>query len=56
MAKHRCNFGELERKILLRLYEIVKDMEQKMDYVIEKREPYYYPERQEESYDGKQTF
>lgn len=49
MARHKCGFGELERRALLSFYKIVKDIDRKMDdidqkinYAIESRRNYYY--------------
>ena len=42
MAKRRCNFQDRERKVLFSLYKIVKELDQKMDYVIEGQRDLYY--------------
>ena len=42
MANRRCNFTDTERETLLRLLEIVKDLDHKLDYVIETQKDLYY--------------
>ena len=42
MAKHKCGFGELERKTLFKLCGMVKDIDKKVDYMIESRRNDYY--------------
>ena len=51
MAKKTCNFDERQQTILLRLYEMVRSLDQKVEYVIEGQRDLYYsfrPEREEE--------
>ncbi len=48
MAKRGCNFDEKERKILLRLYDIVMALDMKIDYVIESQKDLYYRMKTEE--------
>ena len=50
MAKHRCNFRDREQKVLSSLYELVKGLNQKVDYVIEGQQDLYYRFRPESSY------
>jgi len=42
MVKRRCNFQDRERKALFGLYELVKALDQKVDYVIESQREHYY--------------
>lgn len=41
MARHK-GLGELERKALFKLCETVKDIDKKIDYMIESRRNDYY--------------
>ena len=47
MAKARCNFGDVERETLFRLLAIAKDLDRKVDYVIEGQRDLYYRVRTE---------
>ena len=40
--KRRCNFQDRERKALFSLYEMVKDLDRKVDYIIEDQRGLYY--------------
>lgn len=42
MAKHRCSFDEIARKALIDIYKIVKELDQKVDYIIEDQRNLYY--------------
>ena len=43
MAKRICNFNEKERKAIHSLCDIVRELDQKLDYIIEgQRELRYY--------------
>ena len=47
MAKQTCNFDERQQTILLRLYEMVRALDQKVEYVIEGQRDLYYSFRPE---------
>ena len=42
MARHRCSFDEIARKALMTVYKVVKELDKKVDYIIEDQRNLYY--------------